>query len=67
MATNVRWQTQQVQCPEQKVQANLLIQWQDTGTESILRGVSCDHPRLRDLDNWECCWSCLEQIESAAG
>jgi hypothetical protein len=63
MATQVRWQMQQVECSEQGCLANLLIEWQDTEAEPLLRGVRCDHPRLRDLDNWECDWSCLEQIE----
>jgi hypothetical protein len=39
-----------------------LIQWDDSGATPAVSGVRCNHPRLRDLDNWECQWSCWQEI-----
>ncbi len=64
MATQIRWETRQIQCLEQELCANLLIQWRDTESGTVLHSVSCDNPRLKDLDNWECRWSCWEQVAS---
>jgi hypothetical protein len=61
---NVRWETRQFRCPEQEMVANLLIQWRETEGKPALNGVSCDNPRLKDLDNWECGWACWQQIAS---
>jgi hypothetical protein len=62
MAASYRWETRQVTCPEEGCPATLLVQWHDTETVSLLNGIHCDHPRLRDLDNWECRWSCWQEI-----
>jgi hypothetical protein len=62
MAAYYRWERRQVVCPEENCQASLLIQWDDSGATPAVSGVRCSHPRLRDLDNWECQWSCWQEI-----
>jgi hypothetical protein len=66
MSAGYRWQTCQVTCPEEGCAATLLVQWDDSGAEPLLTGIRCDHPRLRDLDNWECGWSCWAEIAAQA-
>lgn len=58
-----RWEEKQVRCPEGKHTANLLIEWSQEGGQPVLKGISCDNPRLSDLDNWDCRWSCWEKIQ----
>jgi hypothetical protein len=56
------WETRQMKCPEEGRMANLLIEWRDEEGKTVLKSLGCDNPRLRDLDNWECQWSCWEKI-----
>jgi hypothetical protein len=62
MTSYYRWETRQIECPEEECRTNLLLTWDDSGARPLLRGVHCDNPRLRDLDNWECRWSCWDRI-----
>lgn len=66
MAIQYRWERRQVQCPEEDRVSSLLLTWSEEDQRAVLCSVSCDNPRLRDLDNWECRWSCWEQIVSPA-
>lgn len=55
-------ETRQVKCPEEDRMASLLLEWHDEKGKQVLNSVVCDNPRLRDLDNWECEWSCWEKV-----
>jgi len=61
-----RWQVREVSCKEEGCRATLLLEWQDVEGGSVLAGMSCNYPRLRDTDNWECSWSCWENVASTA-
>jgi hypothetical protein len=64
MEIQVRRERRQIRCPEGDRVTHLLLSWQEEGEGLALCGIHCDDPRLRDLDNWECRWSCWEQIAS---
>lgn len=64
MAIQYRWERREIQCPEAERATSLLLTWSEEDERTALCSVSCDNPRLRDLDNWECHWSCWEQIAS---
>jgi hypothetical protein len=62
MLKNARREMRQIECPEEKRTANVYLEWEDSWDKPMLNGICCDNPRLRDIDNWECEWSCWEQI-----
>jgi hypothetical protein len=67
MAEYYRWEMRQVTCPEEGCPAGLLLQWHYAGEAApVLDGVECDHPRLKDLDNWECGWACWEKLAATS-
>jgi len=63
MSKKLHWESRRVQCPEVGRKANLFIEWKQEHGKSTLSSISCDNPRLSDLDNWDCRWSCWEEIE----
>jgi hypothetical protein len=66
MAIDIYWEVRQRRCADAECVANLLLEWRDLQGRSVLTGVSCDNPRLRDLDNWDCSGSCWEEIADEA-
>ncbi len=62
MTRKSNWENREIECPEEKQTANILLEWQTEKGSKVLQGVCCDNPKLRDLDNWECKWSCWEKI-----
>ena len=63
-----RWEIRTIACPELPDRtAEVLLGWNRQDGESILDSVQCDNPRLADLDNWTCDWSCWEAIEKRTG
>ena len=67
MSRETSWQMLDMTCPEEGCPgARLLLEWKETQGKLTLSGVSCDNPRLKDLDNWECRWSCWEEVARAA-
>jgi hypothetical protein len=64
MATKPRWETRRVKCPEGEGTAELLVEWSEEGGQPVLRSVSCENPRLADIDNWDCKWSCWERLQA---
>ncbi len=60
--TNSTWKIFEMECPEKQRTAKLLLEWVPIEGELLLNSIHCDHPRLRDTDNWDCDWSCLEGI-----
>jgi hypothetical protein len=66
VSAETRWQTLQVTCPEEGCSATLLVEWDESGAEPVVSGIHCDHPRLKDLDNWSCGWSCWGEVAAQA-
>ena len=64
MAEKSRWEKHTVQCPEEKREAHLLVEWRKTEDQEVLNSISCDHPKLLQFDNWDCGWSCWKKISS---
>lgn len=62
MDVNSRWKTFEMECPEEQRMAKLLLEWIPSEGNFLLNSIVCDHPRLRETDNWDCNWSCLERI-----
>jgi len=64
MGETYRWVKLQIECPAEKGESELLLEWHDhdeEGTE-VLNGMSCDNPKLRDLSGQDCDWSCWERV-----
>ncbi len=53
------------ECQDEGRTAKLLIEWQEKDGKRVLRSVSCDHPRLSDIDNWDCHWTCWEAVQKS--
>jgi hypothetical protein len=53
------------ECQDEKRIAKLLIEWQEKDGTRVLKSVSCDHPRLSDIDNWDCHWTCWEAVRKS--
>jgi hypothetical protein len=67
MIRDTRWQVVDMSCAEEGCPGTrLLLEWEEVEGKWTLSGVSCDNPRLKDLDNWECRWSCWEKAASLA-
>jgi hypothetical protein len=52
-----------VVCPEDKIDAELLLEWREKDGKKVLKGVSCNNPKLMDLKPQDCNWACWEEIE----
>ena len=50
-------------CRQAKRTAKLLIEWQEMDGRRVIKSMSCDNPKLSDLDNWDCHWSCWEAVQ----
>ena len=62
MAKKTGWEQRKIKCPEEKREADLLIEWRREKGKKVINSISCDNPRLSDLDNWDCQWSCWEAL-----
>ena len=62
MGKKSRWERRRIACKETGIETNLLIEWRDEEGKEVLKGVSCDNPRLQDLDNRDCKWTCWEGL-----
>ncbi len=62
MVNRSTWTTRQIDCPEEGNVCNLLIEWQDEKGNAVPNSISCGNPKLKDLDNWACQWSCWDTI-----
>jgi len=58
-----RWVTKKIKCPEVKRDAELLVELQEENGEDVVKSINCDNPRLADLDNWDCQWSCWDKVD----
>ncbi len=64
MAGSSKWTILDKECPEEKRKARLLLGWTSEEGEYLLTSIHCDHPRLKETDNWDCDWACVEEISS---
>jgi hypothetical protein len=62
MSRTLRRETRKIVCPEEHRTNSISLEWDEGGSRSVLKSIRCDNPRLRDIDNWECEWSCWEEI-----
>jgi hypothetical protein len=63
MADKIRRECRQIRCPEEDRTADLMIEWREENGKEVLNSVHCDNPRLADLDNWDCRWTCMETLK----
>jgi len=65
MAKESRWVKCQMTCPEDKGEADLLIEWHTEGKKEILNSISCNNPKFKDLSSEDCEWSCWGKISKS--
>jgi hypothetical protein len=58
-----KWEKCHITCPEEKVEAELLVEWQKKEGKLVANSISCNNPRLMDLKPADCQWSCWEEVE----
>ena len=63
MQQKSRWEKCRVECPEEKMNTELLLEWREEGDKKTLNSVSCKNPKLMNLKPEDCQWSCWEEIE----
>ena len=56
-----------VNCPEDKIDTELLLEWHEEGGKKLLNSIRCANPKLMDLKPEDCQWSCWEEIEKEKG
>ena len=65
MTESREWETRTLQCPEgEDHTAMLLVERQKDGDALVIKSISCDNPRLCDMDHatWDCRWSCWGKL-----
>ncbi len=67
MTGNVTWKTIEMECPEAQRMSRLLLGLVSIDGGLVLNSIHCDHPRLRETENWDCNWSCVERISTSPG
>jgi hypothetical protein len=65
MEGKIRRESRKFRCPDEDRIAELMIEWRQEDGKEVIASVHCDNPRLRDLDNWDCRWTCLDALEKA--
>lgn len=65
MEDTIRRESRKFRCPDEDRIADLMIEWREKDGREVIASVHCDNPRLRDLDNWDCRWTCLDALEEA--
>ncbi len=63
MGENTLREERTINCLAEKRTAKLLIEWQEKDGTRVIRSMSCDNPKLKDLNNWDCHWSCWEAVQ----
>ena len=58
-----RWEKCRITCPEEKVEAELLVEWREEDGKLVANSISCNNPKLMDLKPADCQWSCWEAVE----
>ena len=64
MQENSKWEKCWITCPEDNVEAELLVEWRNEDGELTVNSISCSNSKLMDLKPVDCTWSCWEEIDS---
>ena len=64
MQQESKWEKCRITCPEDKVEAELLVEWREKEGKLVPNSISCNNSKLMDLKPVDCQWSCWEEIES---
>ena len=62
MKKTSHWSLRQMQCPERKVKAELLLEWRTEKGRKVLHSISCDNPELLHYSGADCQWACIGKI-----
>ena len=62
MREKSKWAIREMKCPEEKGEAELLVEWKVQKGKKVLHSISCSHPRLTDYSGVDCEWLCLKRI-----
>jgi len=62
MQNKRQWDVREFDCPEEKRTASLVIEWDESGGRPVLKSICCDNPKFYGLDNWDCGWSCWDEL-----
>jgi hypothetical protein len=57
----------QMECPEGRGKASLLVEWRVERGKKILHSVSCNDSLLMDYSGRDCQWLCWEKISRGKG
>jgi hypothetical protein len=63
MKQQSRWEKCRIKCPEEKVDAELLVEWRKKDGQLVPNSISCNNSKLMDLKPVDCQWSCWEEVE----
>ena len=63
MQQKSKWEKCRINCPEDKVEAELLVEWREEEGRLVPHSISCNNPKLMDVKPVDCQWSCWEEIE----
>ncbi|MDJ0816894.1 MAG: hypothetical protein QNJ58_11855 [Desulfobacterales bacterium] len=63
MTEETKWEKCQITCPEDKVEAELLVEWRKKDGKLVANSVSCNNSKLMDMKPADCEWSCWEEVE----
>jgi len=63
MQQKSKWEKCRINCPEDKVEAELLVEWREEEGRLVPNSISCNNPKLMDLKPVDCQWSCWEEVE----
>lgn len=63
MTEESKWEKCQITCPEDKVEAELLVEWRKKDGKLVANSVSCNNSKLMDMKPSDCEWSCWEEVE----
>jgi len=58
-----KWERCRITCPEEKVDAELLVEWREKEGQLVPNSISCNNPKLMGLKPVDCQWACWEEIE----
>jgi hypothetical protein len=60
MKQHSHWEKCRIKCPEEKVDAELLVEWREQDGKLVPNSISCNNPKLMDLKPVDCKWTCWE-------
>ena len=67
MSEKSTWSTRHMRCPEEKGEAELLIEWKVQKGKKVLQSISCAHPQLMAYGGVDCEWLCLKRVSPKKG